>query len=73
MLRLAIFKSPFQQVRVIVQAMDHLIAIPNYFFPPDCTVVVSDELLLPGFGSFVLELTVAVLVIVVLPRMITVT
>ena len=53
--------------------MDHLIAIPNYFFPPDCTVVVSDELLLPGFGSFVLELTVAVLVIVVLPRITTVT
>src|SRR5262245_29311996 len=45
----------------------------NYFFPPDCTVVVSVELLLIEFGSFVLEFTVTVLVSVVLPRTITVT
>ena len=35
-----------------------------------CTVVVSEELLFAGFGSAVLELTVAVLVIVSLPRII---
>ena len=49
----------------------------DYFFPPppapDATLVVSEALLFAVFGSDVVELTDAVLVIVPLPRMMTVT
>src|SRR6266540_5588636 len=51
-------------------------ALRRYFFLPlgaFTTLVVIEAVLLAGFGSGVSELTVAVLVILVLPRTITVT
>lgn len=44
-----------------------------FFFPPDATLMVSEALFFPSFESAVAEPTVAVLLMVVLPRAITVT